>query len=229
MNLLTYNRPVALLTILSGLTALGCTLLAAIAVNFHFEVFNNPSLMLTLPGLNMKAGRWSMILDMFGYYMLLLPVIYYLHDWMKNKTAWSNIITFCGLAYVLIGAIGASILAVMWPQLTHNYTTVTPAAQEIVKANFEFINTMVYGGMWNLLEMFFAGIWWFALGILLFRSKHKGIAVITIVTGCFSLLDGFSGIMESAVLHELSLNAYLYLSIVWAFWLGIFIYRKPLQ
>ncbi|MEI9912610.1 MAG: hypothetical protein WDO71_24985 [Bacteroidota bacterium] len=48
-----------------------------------------------------------MIFDMFGYYLLLLPVIYLLHDWLKNQSAWSRLITFNGLAYVLTGAIGA--------------------------------------------------------------------------------------------------------------------------
>ena len=218
MNLLQHNKLTGSLTLLSGITALACMVLGAIAVNYHFEVFNNPSLMLTLPGIDAEAGRWSMICDMFGYYMLLLPVIYYLHDWMKDKTAWSNLITFCGLAYVLIGSIGAAILAVVWPHTLNTYPTATPEAQQILKANFELINTVVYSGMWNLLEMFFAGAWWLFAGILLFKGKYKGIGIISILTSCFSLLDGFSAMIENAVLHEISLNVYLYISIIWAFW-----------
>jgi hypothetical protein len=228
MSLLLSNRPVGALTVLSGITALACMVLGAISVNGHFEVFNNPSLMLMLPGLDVEAGRWSMICDMLGYYMLLLPVIYYLHYWMKVKTAWSNLITFCGLAYVLIGSIGASILAVVWPYTLNVYAAAAPAMQPIIKANFELVNTIVYNGMWNLLEMLFAGIWWLVAGILLYKEKYKAIAVISIITGSFSLLDGFSGMIENDILHEISLNVYLYLSIVWALWMGILIYRKPL-
>jgi hypothetical protein len=228
MNLLSKNKTIALLTILSGIIALLCIILGAIAVNYHFEVFNNPALILTLAGVNAQASRWSMICDMLGYYMLLLPVIYYLHDWMKDKTPWSNLITFCGLAYVLIGSIGASILAVAYPQALHTYTAATPAMQQIIKSNFEFVNNMVYGGMWNLLEVLFAGIWWLFTGILLIKTKRKAIGLVSFITGCACLLDGFSGMIENAALHEITLNVYLYISILWAFWTGLIIYRKPL-
>jgi hypothetical protein len=228
MNLLNQNKTVGLLTVLSGKIALLCMIFGAIAVDFHFEIFNNPALMLTLSGVNAEAGRWSMICDMLGYYMLLLPVIYYLYDWMKDKTPWSNLITFCGLAYVLIGAIGASILAVAYPQALNAYPTATPEMQQIIKSNFEFVNSMVYGGMWNLLEVLFAGIWWLFTGILLLKSKRKAIGLVSVITGGACVLDGFSGMIESAALHEITLNVYLYISILWAFWMGVLIYRKPL-
>jgi hypothetical protein len=229
MNLLSKNKTTAILTLLSGILALLCIIFGAVAVNYHFEVFNNPALMLTLPGVDAQASRWSMICDMLGYYMLLLPVIYYLHDWMKDKTPWSNLITFCGLAYVLIGAIGASILAVIYPQALNAYPNATPEMQQIIKSNFEFVNSMVYSGMWNLLEVLFAGIWWLFTGILLLKENRKAIGLVTVITGGACVLDGFSGMMVSAALHEITLNVYLYISILWAFWIGILIYRKPLQ
>ncbi|MBL0183855.1 MAG: hypothetical protein IPP96_16840 [Chitinophagaceae bacterium] len=228
MSLLQQNKTVGVLTILSGKIALLCMILAAIGVDFHFEVFNNPSLMLTLPGVNAAASKWSMICDMLGYYMLLLPVIYYLHDWMRDKTPWSNLLTFCGLAYVLIGCIGAAILAVAYPQALHAYPAAAPEMQQIIKSNFEWVNSMVYGGMWNLLEVVFAGMWWLFVGVLLFKAAHKGIGLLTVILGCFSLLDGFSGMIENAALHETALNVYLYGSIVWALWIGGLIYRKSL-
>jgi hypothetical protein len=228
MKLLQKSKTTAIFTIFSATVALLCMLLGAIAVNFHFEVFNNPALMLTLPGVNTEASKWSMICDMLGYYMLLLPVIYYLHDWMKDKTPWSNLITFCGLSYVLIGSIGASILAVAYPHALNTYPTATAEMQQIVKSNFEFVNNMVYGGMWNLLEVLFAGVWWLFIGILLIKSKRRAIGLVTVITACACLLDSFSGMIESSTLHEITLNVYLYISILWTFWMGILIYRNPL-
>jgi hypothetical protein len=228
MNLLAQNKTTGLLTILSGIIALCCILFGAIGVNFHFEVFNNPVLMLTLSGVNVEANRWSMVCDMLGYYMLLLPAIYYLHDWMRNKTPWNNLITFCALAYVLIGAIGASILAVAYPQALSAYPTATPEMQQIIKSNFEFVNSMVYGGMWNLLEVLFAAVWWLFIGIILFKEKRKSIGIMSAIVGIFCLLDGFSAMITNASIHEIALNGYLYLSIVWTVWMGINIYRKPL-
>jgi Domain of unknown function (DUF4386) len=228
MNLLKQNKTVGMFTMLSGTVSLLCLIFGVIGVNYHFEAFNNPAIMLTLPGANAEASRWSMICDMIGYYMLLVPVIYYLHDWMKDKTPWSNVITFCGLAYVLIGTIGASILTIVYPQALKAYGDATPEMQQIIKSNFEFANSMVYGGMWNLLEVLFAGIWWLFIGWLLFKTGNKAIGIVTILLGCFTMLDGFSGIIASTGLHEITLNVYLYVSIVWAFWTGLLVYSKPL-
>lgn len=228
MNLLSQSKLVGGLTILSGIIAFLSIFLIAMGVNYHFEVFNNPVLILTLPGVNAEICKWSMIFDMLGYYMLLLPVIYYLHDWMRNKTAWSNVITFCGLAYVLIGAIGAAILAVAYPHALNIYPNASPEMQPVIKSNFEIVNNMVYGGMWNLLEVLFIGIWWSFIGVVLFKAGRKSIEFLSVIVGTFCLLDSFSAMITSASLHELALNGYLYLSIIWAFWIGILIYRRPL-
>lgn len=228
MLLLHQNKTVGRLTIFSGLIAFASLALGAVAVNYHFEVFNDPSLILSLPGTNAQAGKWSMICDMLGYYMLLLPVIFYLHAWLKNKTPWRNLITFCGLAYVLIGSIGASILAVIWPTAMHAYSATTPVGQQIIKANFEVVNTMVYNGMWNLLELLFASAWWFLSGVVLFKNGYKGIAIAALSTSLFSVLDSFSGMINNDALHQAALNGYLYLSIVWTIWIGVTIYRRPL-
>lgn len=203
-------------------------ILAAIGVNFHFEVFNNPALMLTLPDVNAEAARWSMICDMIGYYLLLLPVIYYLHDWMKEKTPWSNLVTFCGLAYVLTGSIGAAILAVTYPQALQAYPAATPAMQQMIKLDFELLNSMVYGGMWNMLEVLFASVWWFLPGRLLINAGQTSIGILALIISCFSLLDGISGMLKNEALHEVALNVYLYGSIVWTIWIGVLIYRKSL-
>lgn len=226
MNLLSKNKPVALITILSGIVSIACLLLAAIGANYHFEVFNNPALLLTLPGVDASASKWSMICDMFGYYMLLLPVIYYFHDWMKNKTAWSNLITFCGLAYVLIGAIGAAILAVVYPKSIESFHQANAAAQPLIQSGFEFANTLVYDGMWNLLEVVFAGMWWLAIGTLLLKQKTKAASVVSVITGLFALLDALAGILSIAPLHELALNGYLYGAVIWAFVIGVVIYKN---
>lgn len=228
MTLLSENKTVGFLTILSGIIALACMVFSAMAVDYHFEVFNNPTLMLSLPNVNAELSKWSMICDMFGYYILLLPIIYYLNEYLKPKTAWHCIITFSGLAYVLIGSIGAAILAVAYPTAIHSFPMATSEMQKIIKANFEFVNNMVYAGMWNLLEMFFVGIWFSAIGLFLFKSSRKILGIVSIILGIFSFLDSLSGMINSALLHEVSLNIYLYLSIIWAIWIGIHIYRKPL-
>jgi hypothetical protein len=229
MTLLNYQRTTGIITLLSGLLALACMLAGLIGVNYNFDAFSDPWLILTTPGVNVDAARWSMVLDMFGYYLLLLPVIFLVNDWIKSKSAWNKLVTFNGMAYVLTGAIGASILAVVWPYIIKTYPGATPALQEILKANFKFANDMVYGGMWNLLEMLFAGTWWLWVGIILYQNKFSFMGVLTITTGVFCLADSAAGIFQLTWLHELELNIYLLLAIIWAIVTGIFLLKRPLK
>lgn len=229
MNLIKEQRSIGIITILSGLIALACIILTLIAVNFNNDALSDPVLVLSTVGTNSVAARWSMISDMFGYYLLLLPIIYLFHDWMKEKSAWNNLVTFCGVAYVLIGSIGASILAVVWPNIMDAFHSANVTEQQILTANFKLINDAVYSGLWNLLEMSFAAIWWIFIGYQLQKNEFKYIGWLTISTGISCLGDTVAGILQFDTLHEVSLNIYLLLAIVWAIVIGIFIMRKKLK
>ena len=229
MNLLIEQKKIGVVTVLSGLIALACFIAMLIAVNFNSDVLSDPLLILSTAGINVTAARWSMILDMFGYYLLLLPVIYLLNDWMKERSSWNKMVTFCGIAYVLIGSIGASVLAVIWPKIIAGFSLANVAEQQILKANFSLINDMVYSGMWNLLEMTFAATWWISIGFQFLKNKFKFIGWLSIITGIFCVGDATSGVFLIGWLHELSLNAYLLFSIIWAIAIGIFMMKRPLK
>ena len=156
------------------------------------------------------------------------PSSFFLNDWLKVHTPWHHLITFCGLGYVLVGAIGASILAVVWTSVLKDYATATPDLQLVLKNNFRFFNEMVYSGMWNLLEVFFAGFWWLAAGIVLCKKRYLLAGLLTVITGVSSLADGVAGVFQSAALHEAALNAYLLLAIIWALVMGAILLRREL-
>jgi len=229
MNLLTEQNKIGVVTVLSGVIALACLIATLIAVDFNSDVLSDPLLILSSAGINVTAARWSMILDMFGYYLLLLPVIYLLNDWMKERSSWSKMVTFCGIAYVLIGSLGASVLAVIWPKIIAGFPLANVAEQQILKANFSLINDMVYSGMWNLLEMTFAATWWIFIGFQFLKNKFKFIGWLSVITGIFCVGDATSGVFLIGWLHELSLNAYLLFSIIWAIAIGIFMMKRPLK
>lgn len=217
-----------LLTILSGIIALISYMLVAVAVNYNFDVFADPTLILTLPDVHLAALKWSMITDVLGYYLLLLPAIFFLQDWMKDKTQWAKTLTFCGTSYVLVGAIGASILGVVWPLLIQKFQAASsPEAQETIRLSFQLISELVYGGLWNLLGMLVGGIWWLGIGILL-RREYKALGWVIILLGCCSLLDSIGGMLELKFLSDIGLNIYLILAPVWAVWLGIIIRKSKL-
>ena len=229
LNLLKEQKAVGVITVLSGLMALACIVATLVAVNFNSDALADPVLALSTPGTNTTAIKWSMIFDMFGYYLLLLPIIYLLRDWMKERSVWGDIVSFCGIAYVLIGSMGASILAVVWPNTINAFQVAGVAEQQILKANFVLINDAVYGGLWNLLEMTFATIWWIFTGYQLRKNGFGFVGWFTIITGISCFGDAVAGILQIGWLHEVSLNIYLLLAIAWAVVIGIFVMNKKLK
>jgi len=66
--------------------------------------------------------RWGMLLDVLGYYLLLAPLALYLRERFKGQGgSFVTLYTLCGLAYILIGAMGAIILAAVGPDLMREY------------------------------------------------------------------------------------------------------------
>jgi hypothetical protein len=109
------------------------------------------------------------------------------------------------------------------------YATASPETQLILKSQFQLFNDMVYGGLWNLLEIFFAATWWGSQGIILYKNKYSMPGVLSIATGISCLADGISGMFELPALHEITLNAYLLLSVLWALAVGAFLMQNKLK
>jgi len=229
MNFGKQQTVAGVITIVSGVLALACVITGMIALDYDFDAFADPMLMLTMHNITVSAARWSMVFDMFGYYLFLLPLIFLLHRWMKDKSLWAHLVSFCGSSYVLAGAMGASVLAAVWPSILSHYPRAEGEIQLVMKANFQFVNGIVYDGLWNLLEMFFAGMWWLMTGAILYRQKFSFIGIFTAALGVCSLLDDLATIFQFSPLHQLTSNAYLFLAIIWAILFGAFLLKQPLK
>lgn len=207
-----------ILTILSGVIALGSMLFGLWATEFNFETFSNPVELLDLTGNTPTLIRWFMLLDMFGYYLLLLPVVWYAHRKLEASTPWATLFTSAGFAYVVMGAMGAAALAAAWPSLIISYQSAAAENKEIYKAAFLLSNDLVVKGIWNTLEVWLAGVWWLGLGI--YTIKARALKITTIVLGTGSLIDGAGEVVGLPGVAEVGLNIYLLFAIVWAIWIG---------
>ena len=219
-NTHNYQFRVAQVSIVAGIFALVSIFFTVVGANYDAAVFSNPRLLLGMTTANVQFLKWSMIFDMFGFYLLLLPALFYFHKYLQSKTAWSFLLTWCGSAYILIGAIGAGILSVVFPAYITEYPIATAAQQELIMRNFDLANQIVYRGMWNTVEVVLAGTWWVGLGIVL-QKWQPLFGITTIVLGIACLLDGFGNMAGVKVLAETGLNVYLLLGIVWPVWFGI--------
>ena len=221
----SYTRQVGLLTLLSGLLALLSLVLFGLVVSDHPEAFADPVLILTIPNVSASLLRWSMLADMTGYYLLLLPAIFWLQGFLKTQTSWTPLITFCATSYVLIGAIGAVILAVLAPLLLAEYTAAPADQRATVQLIYKTVIGIVYGALWNTLETLLAGVWWMLTGFYL-TQLGRAFRWTTLLLGAFTLLDGLGELLQLKTLAEVGLNGYLILAPVWAIWLGILMWRK---
>lgn len=223
-QLYNYKRTIGVLTVMAGVLSAACLLLGAHAVAYNFEAFSNPALALQYAH-QYKEMYWFMLLDMAGYYLLLLPLIFYLHQQYKYQSPWVSLFSFSGIAYVLTGAIGAAILAATWPELMQQYLSATKAGQDTIVPLFTTITHMVTIGLWNILEVLFAATWWIGFGTLLYKD-NKFIGVLSIIAGVACLLDSAGTMMGAKLLAETGVNVYLVLGIVWPLVLGIQLIRK---
>ena len=89
---INFKNTVGWITILSGIVSFISYFLVAGSVNFNFDFFSNPVLIFSLPDVHIGMLRWSMIADIFVYYLLLLPALFFIHEWLLDKTKWRNLI-----------------------------------------------------------------------------------------------------------------------------------------
>src|SRR5437899_1016709 len=164
----SFQRLVAVTSILATLLAFGSIGFQAVVLGVNVDPFSNPTSILGVGANGATLFRWGMILDMFGYYLLLAPLALLL--WSRLQPKGMNLITlstFCGLAYMLIGAIGAATLAAISLPFIEGYGRASVQQHQMYEVVFgSFINA-VYVGLWNLLESSLGGIWWLGIGLFL--------------------------------------------------------------
>ena len=218
-KLFDYRFTVGAIAAFSGLLALACLWVGALAVEYNFDAFSDPVLTLQYAH-NYELAKWFNLLDLFGYYLLLLPLVFYFHQQFKYRSPWMPLITFSGVAYVLTGALGAAILTALWPEQMQAYLAALPEEKPLIAAIFSTTTLLVTKGMWNILEVLFAAVWWIGLGKLL-AGENKAMGVLTVVLGVSTLLDAMGNIFGITFLAELGMNVYLILGIAWPIVTGI--------
>lgn len=229
-NLQSFQRFAAWALIISFLFDLGNIVTTILAFpNLSADIFTNPSLALSVSADQARLVRWAMIFDLFGYYLPLLPAALFLWRWLEpTNPDWAVFYTVCGLGYILIGAIGAVIFAVVYAPLAAAYAAASPDGQAVLETVFGVVVSMIYGGMWNILGELLAGVWFFGIGFLL-QNERRIFAIVSMVLGVAALLDSFGNIVDIESLASLGLYTYLLLAPIWALWLGLDLLRKPVQ
>jgi hypothetical protein len=150
--------------------------------------------------------------------LLLAPAVFFLYN--KMNSPWRMVYASSGLAYILIGAIGASILAATGTHYLQEYLISTGDDQSGSKNNFLLVFNIVNNSMWNLLEMGLCGIFMYGAATVI-KTKNKWLYYLTILLAVSGILDTIGNTIDWHILSEVGLNLYLLIEPIWAVWLGI--------
>ena len=169
--------------------------------------------------------HFSMVLDVFGYYLLLAPLALFLCSWLRPRNPdLVGLYTISALAYMLLGALGAAVLSAVVPQLMADYGHASGQQREMLQIVFNAVTRAIDRGVWNTLEMFPAATWLLGIGWLL-RHERRRLGIATMVVGCAALLDGVGTSLDLPVIALPGLGIFLAGLPLWALAMGIVLLR----
>lgn len=225
----TFRRFAAAAAILSVAPALGSLFAALPAVNYDMNTVTDLMLFLRTGARGAAAGRLSMVLDMFGYYLLIIPAVMATGRSLRVRAPqWASLFTGSLITYALVGAVGAAILAAALPALMTAYASAVGAERTTIEIAYRTVTDVVYGGMWNLFEEIVAGVGWFGFGWLE-RERRPRLAKLTMVLGLACLADGLGNAIGAKAVADVGLYVYLLLAPAWAGWIGVAMWRDADQ
>lgn len=223
----SFQRLTAIATLLSAPLAWGSLIVGLSGVGYDFEVFSDANLLI-------KAGegaaaliRWSLLMNLFGNYLLLIPLVIFLWYSLRSEDPlYTSLYSVAGFIYVLCGALGASILSALWPKLMLEYAQAGAAQQETLLLAFTTVTGIAQDGIQGVVQNIPAAIWFCGIGLLI-RSKWRWLGYGTIVLGLFLLLNGLGTIFNVEALTLIGLTANVLLAPLWALGMGLVLLKRP--
>ena len=225
----SFQRLAAGTTILAVISYLISVVLLLAVMNFSFRIEAFSVAMISLGSRGANLLRWAMIFDVFGSYLLLTPLALYLWAWLKPRSpSHVTLYTLCGLAYILIGSMGAIVLSAVLPPLMNEYTQASTSQRETLQVVFNSFLNAVFLGLWNPLEVFLLSIWLTGLGPLIQRER-QGLGIVTRLLGLSALIDSAGRFMDVESMFIVGSSGLFLLVPIWLIWCGIDLLHKPLQ
>lgn len=224
-----FQRLAAVTTLLAVVCYFGSVVLLLAVMNYSFsiEAFSGAMISAGPGGANLL--RWGMIFDVFGSYLLLAPLALHLWNWLKpRRPNHVTLYTLCGLAYILIGSMGAIVLSAVLPPLINDYVQASASQRDNLQVVFNSFLNAVFLGLWNPLEVFLLGIWLVGLGPLIQRER-RALGVVTRLLGFSALIDSTGRFLDIQTIFFTGSSGLFLLVPVWLIGWGVDLLRKPVK
>lgn len=219
----SFRRIAAITAILSAPLALGASAaLVATIGGFDSEVAADPALLVTLGERDGGIVRVIEVIGLFGYYLLIVPLILYLREWLKEHSPnLVNLATVFGLAHIFIGAIGSILYFAAIPALMRAYAQASEAQREVLLIVSGTLNDVGLTGLFAV-SAIAGSLWWLGIGPAL-RAKNRVLGIVTMVVGILILVYGLGASLKIEFLSFLEL--FTFFTPIWALWLGVLLLR----
>lgn len=225
----SFQKLASVTAILSAPVAYAGEYFGFTAIAFDPTAFSEPGTLIALGTEGAALFWWDWRLILFGYYLLVAPAVVFLWYWLRPKRPLSvTLVTLSGLAYVAFGALGAAINAAVWPELMIEYAQAGPEQQAVLETVFSTLAATVAIGVWGILNRIVSAVWWIGIGALL-RSERRSLGWFTLIVGVFSAIAAVGNLLEVAPLTGLGTMGFLLLAPTWALWLGVDLWRRPVD
>ena len=220
-NETSFRRFSAVLAIVAGVLAFATLFISFGAAEVSLDGYLYPGSEVPAEGSLTRIGAYA---DMFGYYLLLAPLALLIGSELKTQGLWGQLFTFSALAYIVLGTVGAAILAATIPGLTAQITQSSGEAQPALTIVYASLQESVVWGIWNGAELLLAGFWW--LGLRTWAAGHGSLfRWLTILLGLGALLTPLFVIADLRAASLVPLGVYLILAPIWSIWIGIRLLR----
>ncbi len=222
-----FQRLSGLLAVVAGPTAWASLLVGLSVVNFNFEQFSDPRSILALESTAVPLLRWSFFLSMFGSYLLLIPLAICLGSILGSPgDPTVRFYTFCGLIYLVLGAVGAAILAAVWPSLITLAGRTSSQEEGTILIAFTTATQIAEDGLQGVVQNLAGGIWLAGSGSLLWQ-KRRILSGFTIALGVILLVNTLGNLIEYEALSLIGLTATILLVPVWSVCAGLVVASSP--
>lgn len=221
----TFRRMAGISAITAALLILAASIVLSMAVDFNFDFLSAPGDLITasLDEGAVSLFHWGSILELFGIFLLLIPLTLYLWFWLKpHSPRWITLFTVLGLFSIVIGVIGAAIRATLWPTMMLAYPQAAEAQRLVLDMVFKAVTDFAFEGLYPI-DLLLAGLWFLGVGLLL-RAERLILGLTTAIMGIAHFAAGFGWLFQIDLLARLELLTLLVP--LWLLWIGIVIYRR---
>jgi hypothetical protein len=209
----------------------------AAAVGFEVAAAGQVGSLIARDAAAVELLRWGALLDLGGYLALGLVILYVGERlWQRDRLVVAAL-TLSGLAGILVGAVGAALLATVGPWLILDYGGGPPLVdREAQRFVLDTLGRGVVAGLWGVLVFLLLGAWLGGVGWLLLPTRPR-VGALALIGGAGMLATGLRTAVTGRIIPEvtgfadllivLGIVAGLLAWFAWMVWLAVHLWTAP--